>query len=204
MKQQQTQKAQAILPVKNIEMAAYFYDIYNTAPGEAVELKRTEPIGSLITGLRSYSKKPVKQTTPEGWIPVCVLFPESENSTAKNHFIYFKTEDIERINDVMRGFYKLYFHTYFSDLADLHKFKNGENAPADVTKKLLVDSFLIGLGLMDVTQAEERIKKRSYYMEVKKLEALRRKFVVRDYNFRKKIYQKRRKWTQVVASQHIK
>jgi hypothetical protein len=63
----------------------------------------------------------------------------------------------------------------------------------EITKELLIDSFVFGLDLVDTSKANETFKKRLYRKQLKEIARLRKRFIMKDYNFRKSIFIQRRK-----------
>ncbi len=186
-------KTSVILPIRKKEHADFLRSMFNGSRGQPVKINRDEFLGQFIFSLRRYSNKPNCQPMPEGTFPVEVQFPASSLSTADRHFCYFTLEDVERINDFISSVFDLYFHVYFLDTRDISKLQEeDEFIDVDITREMLVDSFVFGLDMLDFSKANETIKKREYRAQMKEIARARQKFLKKDYNFRKKIYQRRR------------
>lgn len=194
------QNNQAILPIKKQEFVAYLYDTFNVEPGHPVKLNRTQFTGRFITSLRKYSDKPIETYVPDGWIPVIVEFPKSKLSTSERHFNYFTQEITEQINDFVQAAFDLFFHVYFFDLGSLRKIDCTDDDET-VTKLHLVNSFIAGLRLVDVGSAADTIKKREYRREVEILQRKRARFVKKEREFRRKIYEKRKMYIKNILNQ---
>ena len=109
---------------------------------------------------------------------------------------------MEQINDFIAGCFDLYFHTYFFDTRDIEEMElEGDQGSTRVTRQMLVDSFVVGLDMLDFARATETVKKREYRKSVKEMVRTQKKFLQKDYNFRKKIYLKRRKNLQGILFQ---
>lgn len=201
---QHLQNNQAILPVKTPELAAFLYNTFDTPPGEPIKLSRSHFAGQFITGVRSYSNTPKKQHIPDGWTSVVVEFPSDENSTADRKFCYFKNEFIHCIHDVIKSSFDLFFHVYFYDTSDLNNFEWEQMGMTEVSKLFLVESFIVGLGLVDIDSAPETIKKREYRKEVAEWNKKRQRFLKKDYRFRRRIYEKRRETLLNILNERFK
>jgi hypothetical protein len=198
------QNNQAILPVKTQELVAFLYSTFETTPGQPIKLNRDHFAGRFITGVRSYSDTPLVQTVPCGWISVVVEFPEDEHSTADRHFCYFSREHIICIHDVVKASFDLFFHVYFYDTSDLNTFEWGQMGMTEVSKLFLVESFIVGMGLVDMDTAHETIKKREYRKELAEWNRKRQQFLKKDYRFRKRIHEKRRENLQNILKEQLK
>ena len=192
---------QAILPVKKQELVAFLYDTFNAEPGKPIKLTRTHFTGRFITSLRKYSDLPIESPVPNGWIPVIVEFPQTVNSMAERHFNYFTLEYIEQINDHIQAAFDLFFHVYFFDLTGLRNIHDENNIDNELTKLHLVDSFVAGLKLVDIGSANETIKKREYRRELEILTKKRARFIKKEREFRKKVYEKRKQYIKNILNQ---
>lgn len=192
---------QAILPIKNQELVAFLYDTFNAEPGQPIKLIRTQFTGRFITSLRKSSDLPVKSPVPDGWIPIIVEFPKSDHIDAEKHFNYFNLERAEQINDYIQAAFDLFFHVYFFDLTGLRNIHKENNIDSDLTKLHLVDSFVAGLKLVDIGSANETIKKREYRRELEILTKKRARFIKKEREFRKKIYEKRKLYIKNILNQ---
>lgn len=200
----QIESNQAILPVKTPELAAFLYNTFDTPPGEPIKLSRAHFAGQFIIGVRKYSDTPVKQYIPEGWTSVVVQFPSDESSTADRHFCYFKNEYIMCIHDVIKSSFDLFFHVYFYDTSDLNNFEWEQMGMTEVSKLFLVESFIVGMGLVDIDSAHETIKKREYRKEVAEWNKKRQRFLKKDYRFRRRVHEKRRETLVNILNERFK
>lgn len=186
-------KTTVILPIRKEEHVDFLRSIFNGTRGQPIKINRDEFLGKFIFSLRRYSDRPSCQSIPEGSIPVEVQFPASALSTADRHFCYFTLEDVERINDFISSVFDLYFHVYFLDTRDISRLQEeDEFSNMEITREMLVDSFVFGLDMVDFSRANETLKKREYRAQMKEIARTRQKFLKKDYNFRRKIYQRRR------------
>jgi hypothetical protein len=192
---------QAILPVKKQELIAFLYDTFGATPGEPVKLTRTHFTGRFITSLRKDSDVPDKSPLPDGWMPVVVEFPKSDNINSDRHFNYFPMEHAEQINDFLQASFDLFFHVYFFDLGNLRTIDCDDGEETAITKMHLVDSFVSGLNLIDMGSANETIKKREYRREVEILTQKRARFIKKERRFRLEIYNKRREYIKSILNQ---
>lgn len=193
---------QAILPVKKQELVAYLYDVMEIPPGQPLKLTRRNFVGRFITSLRKYSDVPVKSQVPDGWIPLLIELPQTDNySTSERHFNYFSLEHAEQINDYMQASFDLFFHVYFFDLGSMRKIDCGNEEEIELTKLHLVDSFISGLNLIDLDGANEMVKKREYRRELENLNRKRISFLKKERRYRIEIYEKRKKYIQNITNQ---
>lgn len=195
---------QATLPVKTHELAAFLYNTFETKPGDPIKLNRNHFAGRFLIGARNYSETPKKQQIPDGWTSVVVEFPADDNSTADRHFCYFKNENVMCAHDVIKAAFDLYFHVYFYDTSDLNNFEWEQMGMTKVSKLFLVESFIVGLGLVDIESADETIKKREYRKELAEWNKNRQRFLKKDYRFRKRIHEKRRENLLNILNEHLK
>lgn len=188
-----SENGRAILPIRKPEHADFLRELFNGKRGEPLQITRSDFTGRFIFSLRHYSKRPVTQKVPQGMIPVEVVFPQTQLSTSERRFCYFPLECVEQINDFLGAAFDLYFHIYFFDTGDLENLDpRDELREVPLTRELLVDSFVSGLDMEDISRASETFKKRQYRKQVREMARLREKFLKKDYNYRRKIYQKRR------------
>ena len=191
-----------ILPLRKQEHVDFLRDLFNGQRGLPIKLTRHEFAGRFIFSLRKYADRPVQQRIPEGMIPVEIQFPDTSNSTHENRYAFFPVEHVEQINDFIASCFDLYFHTYFFDTGDIEQMESeGDQGSTRVTRQMLVDSFVVGLDMLDFARATETVKKREYRKSVKEMVRTQKKFLQKDYNFRKKIYLKRRKNLQGILFQ---
>ena len=191
-----------ILPLRKQEHADFLRDLFNGQRGQPIKLSRHEFAGRFIFSLLKYADRPVQQRIPEGMIPVEIEFPDTSNSTHENRYSFFPVEHVEQINDFIAGCFDLYFHTYFFDTRDIEEMElESDQESPRVTRQMLVDSFVVGLDMLDFARATETVKKREYRKSVKEMVRTQKKFLQKDYNFRKKIYLKRRKNLQGILFQ---
>ena len=186
-------KTVVTLPIRKEEHVDFLRSMFNGTRGQPIKINRYEFLGRLIFSLRKYSPCPTRQIIPTGYMSVEIEFPDTPHSTAEKNFCYFPLEHVEQINDFLSGAYDLYFHLYLFDTRDIDKREEeDELGNVEITREILVDSFVIGLDMIDLSRANETIKKRIYRKEMKDLERKREKYLRKDYNFRKKIYLIRR------------
>ena len=96
-------------------------------------------------------------------IPVEIQFPDTSNSTQENRYAFFPVEHVEQINDFIAGCFDLYFHTYFFDTRDIEEMElEGDQGSARITRQMLVDSFVVGLDILDFARATETVKTRCH------------------------------------------
>jgi hypothetical protein len=187
------QKQVVIVPVKKKEHIDFIRDIFDGEKGKPIKINRHEPVGRFIFSHREYSSKPVCQNIPPGYTAVEIEFPCQENSSHENHFCYFSIEAVTQINDFVSAWFDLYFHTYFFDTCDIERDeKNGEFENIEITRDMLIESFITGLDMDDYSRANETMKKRELRAAIKGLARKHNKLLRKDYNFRKKIYMKRK------------
>jgi len=201
----QKEPASAILPIRKAEHADFLRELFNGQRGVPIRIHRNEFIGRFIFSLRKYASQPQRQVVPTGYTPVEIVFPDTCHSTAEKHFCYYPLEYVEQINDFIAAAFDLYFHVYFFDTKDMD---NLEGEPVlnnvEITRELLVDSFVFGLDMVDIARAGETIKKRQYRKQVKEMERIRERFLKKNYNFRKSIYVKRRMYLKNILFQDPK
>lgn len=183
----------AILPVRKQEHVGFLHQLFNSNRGESLRINRSEFAGRFIFSLRQYSDKPLKQGIPEGYTGVPVEFPDTGLSSHQKRFCYFPMEHVQQINDFISSCFDLYFHVYFFDTRDLDDLEDASQAPVNITRQMLVDSFVLGLDMEDFSRATETVKKREYRQAVKEMVRKQQRYLKKDYNFRRKIYERRRK-----------
>jgi hypothetical protein len=194
-----------IIPIRKQEHVDFIRNLFNGTRGLPIKITRNEFTGKFIFSLRQYSALPKQQIIPDGYIPVAFEFPETEYSQHKKHFCYYSLENIEMINDFISAFFDLYFHIYFFDTTDIdHLTGSDEFGNIEITKQMLVESFVVGLDMFDFSKSSETIKKREYRKSVKEMVRKQKKFLQKDYLFRKKLYDKRRNNIYSIVFQHIK
>jgi glycosyltransferase involved in cell wall biosynthesis len=151
-------------------------------------------VGNLYSPLEKCPSNPYLRLFLITIRPVELVFPETSHCKSGNNFFYFPLEAVEQINDFVSATFDLYFHTYFFETFDLDKLSQTPNFEhVEITKELLIDSFVFGLDLVDTSKANETFKKRLYRKQLKEIARLRKKFIMKDYNFRKSIFIQRRK-----------
>jgi hypothetical protein len=192
-----------LLPIRKAEHADFLRDVFDGIRGQPIKIHRNEFVGRFIFSLRSYSEKPAKQIVPDGMTPVEIEFPDTPCTTHQKRYIYFPPEHIEQINDFLSAYFDLYFHIYFFDVPDMDK-ENNEMNGVEITRQMLVDSFVVGLDMNDFSKATETIKKREYRKSLKEMARLREKFLKKDYNFRKKVWVRRKKHLHKILFQDVK
>jgi hypothetical protein len=193
-----------ILPIRKPEHADFLRDLFNGTRGQPIKLNRDEFAGRFIFSLRAYSDKPNKQSIPEGMMPVPVEFPDTNCTTHQKKYCFFPLEHVEQINDFLSAYFDLFFHVYFFDIRDLDIEKTEEDfGDIEVTKQMLVDSFVVGLDMLDFAKGTETIKKREYRKSLKEMKRLQEKFLKKDYNFRKKVFNRRKNHLKSILSQDI-
>jgi hypothetical protein len=183
----------AILPIRKEEHADFLRSLFNGHRGVPIKIARKEFAGRFIFSLRKYSPAPLRQVIPDGYIPVEIEFPETPYATPDKHFCFFPLEHVEQINDFIGAAFDLFFHVYFFDTGDLEKTDEEGSPFSEITREMLVESFVVGLDMIDFSRASETVKKRQYRKQVKEMARKQRKFLEKDYVFRKKIYANRRK-----------
>lgn len=194
-----------ILPIKKQEHLNFLVQLFNGAANLPIKISRNEFLGRFIFALRKYSSTPQRQVVPEGYFPLEIEFPGTSHSTWEKHFCYFPMEHVEQINDFISAAFDLYFHVYFFDTGDLDKMTDeGGYQGQEITREMLVDSFVFGLEMVDFSRATETVKKRQYRKELKELARKQRKFLEKDYVFRKKIYANRRKNLDIILFKQTK
>jgi glycosyltransferase involved in cell wall biosynthesis len=183
-----------LLPIKKQEHLNFLVQLFNGSGDKPVKITRLNFCGKFIFSLRKVSLKPIPQVIPENYKTVELVFPETSHCKSGNNFFYFPLEAVEQINDFVSATFDLYFHTYFFETFDLDKLSQTPNFEhVEITKELLIDSFVFGLDLVDTSKANETFKKRLYRKQLKEIARLRKRFIMKDYNFRKSIFIQRRK-----------
>lgn len=193
---------QAIVPIANDELYCFLCDFHDQFRSWPVKISQNNALGELIFSLRRYSRMPIKQKLPNGWIPVLVEFPEVADSTSKKHFVYYPVEAINQINHALAALFDVYFHVYFNHHKDIDL--DAEMEEEEKTRLMLIDSFIFGMGIKDYNHASEKVKKRAYREEVYELNRLRNKFRIKDFRFRQKVFDKRRKFIKEIVNQDDK
>jgi hypothetical protein len=194
-----------VIPIRKTEHADFLRDMFSGERGKPIKINRNEFTGKFIFSLRKYSKLPVVQKIPEGYIPVEFEFPETEYSQHNCQFCYYPLEHIEMINDYVSAFFDLYFHIYFTDTKDIDRLQcEDEFSNVEITRDVLIDSLVFGMDMTDVSKAIETTKKREYRKSVKEMVRKIGKFKQKDIRFRRKLYEKRRKNIYRVVFQYDK
>lgn len=183
-----------VIPIRKTEHADFLRDMFNGERGKPIKINRNEFTGKFIFSLRKYSRFPVLQKIPEGYIPVEFEFPETEYSQHHCQFCFYPLEHVEMINDFVAAFFDLYFHLYFTDTKDIDRLQNeDEFGNVEITRDILIDSLVFGMDMTDVSKAIETTKKREYRKSVKEMVRKIGKFKQKDIRFRRKLYEKRRR-----------
>lgn len=191
------------LPIRKPEHIDFIRELFQGERGKPIKITRNEFIGRFIFSLRCYSDKPVQQKIPEGMNAVEIEFPSVEWSSHFKHYSYFPVEHVMQINDFISSCFDLYFHIYFFDTAEIEDLStDDELSQIEITKQMLVDSFVSGLDMLDFSKASETIKKREYRRSVREMMLKQKKFILKDYRFRKKIYNMRRKYIKSILFQY--
>ena len=190
------------LPVRKPEHIDFLRDIFDGERGRPIKINRSEFTGRFIFSLRCYSDKPVPQKIPEGMTAVEIEFPSAQWSSHEKRYTYFPVEHVIQINDFLSSCFDLYFHIYFFDTTDIDDLgSDDELSQIEITKQMLVDSFVTGLDMVDFARSSETIKKREYRRSVKEMVRKQKKFLRKDYNFRRKVYNRRRKYIKSILFQ---
>ena len=198
-------KTTVILPVRKEEHIDFLRDLFNGARGQPIKINRKEFVGRYIFSLRKYANSPQRQIIPNGMTGVEIEFPDTEVSTCKKHFCFFPVEHVEQINDFISAAFDLYFHVYFLDTRDIDRIEEeADFSNIEITREVLVDSFVFGLDMVDPARANETIKKREYRRQMKEMTRIRNKFLKKEYRFRRDIYLKRRNYLRIMLFENKK
>ena len=182
-------KTVVTLPIRKEEHVDFLRSMFDGTRGQPIKINRHELMGRLIFGLRKYSSNPNRQIIPDGYVTVDIEFPNIEFSTCNKHFCYYTIEDIQQINDVLSALFDIYFYHYFIDEDSIETLKKmPEFEGVEITREMLVDSFVFGMGIVDTSRANETVKKREYRRQMIEDNRKRRKFYIKDYNFRQKLF----------------
>lgn len=198
-------KTVVTLPIRKEEHVDFLRSMFDGTRGQPIKINRNKFLGRHIFSLRKYSSCPTRQVIPEGYVATEIEFPYTPHSTSEKNFCYFPLEHVEQINDFISAVFDLFFHIYFFDTRDIeNREEQDEFGDQEITREILVDSFVVGLDMIDLARANETIKKRIYRRQMKEMERKRKKFLRKDYNFRKEIYLRRRNNLKIIMFESLK
>ncbi len=145
-----------LLPLKKDILIDYLRFVFCAPRTGPIELNRTEDVGKYISSMVRSSQLPVKQICPEDYQTVELIVPDSTFSTAKNHFLYFRREDIEMINDHLMADFSIFFRRFMLIGDDI-----------GIQQKDLLEAIIAGCKIRINEQKFEMLKKKDYRYRTK-------------------------------------
>lgn len=138
--------------IKKSEVEDYLRYIFKANTSGPVEITRRHYIGRYIYSIIRYSEFPVKVKEMNKYSVVDLIIPSQERAkTSDFSFLYFRPEDIDRINDYLLADFNIFFRGFMLAGEEMH-----------IDKKDLIESFMAGTGIKEVGKKYDTLKKKDY------------------------------------------
>tara|TARA_R110002020_G_scaffold475112_1_gene708612 strand:+ start:7068 stop:7601 length:534 start_codon:yes stop_codon:yes gene_type:complete len=141
---------QISLLIKKPLYREYFKFLFPADESDIHMVSRTTDLGKFICALVKYSEVPVPEDTEENKFTLHLPVTKSLN-LAPHRYLYFDSESIIRINDMLEVYFNLDFDRYY--LRGLAK---------GYQQKLIIESFIFSRKLTLLMSDNETLKKREY------------------------------------------